>query len=238
LIKATSGKRTRRGIHGQIVEEVGNRIVRGDWTAGEQLPDESVFGADLDVSRTVVREAMKVLSEKGLIESRPRIGTRVTSRDHWNHLDPDVLKWIFANGPTKKHADDLIELRRMIEPGAARLAATRISDDELEALKQAFQDMLSAGADVEKGIAPDLRYHHIILQASGNQMLIPLGHTIESALAASFRISSSVPNERAASLARHESVLNAIAAHDGDLAEETMRNLIDRSQELILKMID
>ena len=111
-------------------------------------------------------------------------------------------------------------------------------ENQLAMSKQAFQDMLSAGADVEKGIAPDLRYHHIILQASGNQMLIPLGHTIESALAASFRISSSVPNERAASLARHESVLNAIAAHDGDLAEETMRNLIDMSQELILKMID
>ena len=238
MSKTTTGRRTRRGIHGQIVEEVGNRIVRGDWQPGEQLPDESVFGAELDVSRTVVREAMKVLSEKGLIASRPRIGTRVSSRDHWNHLDPDVLKWIFANNPTKKDADDLIELRRMIEPSAAKLAAKRISDNEIEALRQAFQEMVDAGDDVEKGIEPDLRYHHTILKASGNQMLVPLGHTIEAALAACFRLSSSVPSERAVSLARHESVMNAIAAHDGDLAEEAMCNLIDRSQEVILKMID
>lgn len=227
----------RRGIHGQIVEEVGNRIVRGDWQSGEQLPDEAVFGKELDVSRTVVREAMKVLSEKGMIASRPRVGTRVSSRDHWNHLDPDVLKWIFANKPTKKHADDLIELRLMIEPAAAKLAAARISDEEIDALRQAFQEMVDAGDDVEKGIEPDLRYHHIILKASGNQMLVPLGHTIESALAASFRISSSVPEERVASLARHEAVMNAIAAHDGELAEAAMCNLIDRSQVVILTMI-
>ena len=238
MSKTTNRRRARRGIHGQIVEEVGNRIVRGDWQPGEQLPDESVFGTELDVSRTVVREAMKVLSEKGLIASRPRVGTRVYSRDHWNHLDPDVLKWIFANNPTKKDADDLIELRRMIEPGAAKLAAKRISEDEIEALRQAFQEMVDAGADVEKGIEPDLRYHHIILKASGNQMLVPLGHTIESALVASFRISSSVPSERVVSLGRHEAVMNAIAAHDGDRAEEAMCKLIDGAQEVILTMID
>lgn len=140
MTKTITGRRTRRGIHGQIVEEVGNRIVRGDWQPGEQLPDESVFGTELEVSRTVVRESMKVLSEKGMIESRPRIGTRVSSREDWNHLDPDVLKWIFTNKPTKKHADDLIELRRLIEPGAAKLAAARISDDEIEALRQAYNE--------------------------------------------------------------------------------------------------
>lgn len=236
--KITSGRRIRRGIHGQIVEEVGNRIVRGDWKAGEQLPDESVFGTELDVSRTVVREAMKVLSEKGMIASRPRIGTRVSPQDQWNHLDPDVLKWIFANSPTKKNVDDLIELRRMIEPVAARLAAERISDEEIEALRQAYQEMFEAGDDVEKGIEPDLRYHHIILKASNNQMLEPLGHTIEAALAASFRISSSVPSNRVASLKRHEAVMEAITSHDGDRAEEAMCNLIDRSQEVIQTSID
>jgi len=234
----TSRRRARRGIHGQIVEEVGNRIARGDWEPGEQLPDESVFGTELDVSRTVVREAMKVLSEKGMIESRPRIGTRVTSSNSWNHLDPDVLKWVFANKPTKKNAYDLFELRRMIEPAAAKLAANRISDDELAALRQAYQEMVDAGDDFEKGIEPDLRYHHIILLASGNQMLVPLGNTIESALAASFRISSSAPNERLESHKRHEAVISAIAAHDGRLAAEAMLYLIDRSQELILSIID
>lgn len=238
MTKTTGGKRLRRGIHGQIVEEVGNRIVRGDWKSGEQLPDEAVFGVELDVSRTVIREAMKVLSEKGLIESRPRIGTRICAQENWNYLDSDVLKWIFANGPTKKHIDDLIEIRRMVEPTAAKLAAERISDNEIVTLRQAFQDMVDAGKDVEKGIKPDLLFHHTILRASRNRMLVPLGYTIESALAASFRISSSAPEGKADSLARHESVLNAISAHDGEAAEEAMCRLIDRAQAMILTMID
>lgn len=236
--KTTNERRARRGIHGQIVEEVGNRVVRGDWKPGEQLPDEAIFGAEMDVSRTVVREAMKVLSEKGMIKSRPRIGTRVTSRDDWNLLDPDVLKWVFANNPTKKDADDIIELRRMIEPVAARLAAERISDEEIDALRQAFKEMEEAGDDVEKGLEPDLRFHKIILKASGNQMLVPLGYTIESALAAIFRISSSAPDSQAASNARHEALLNAIAAHDADLAEKSMNIVIDKAQDVVFTMID
>lgn len=224
-------------MHAQIVEEVGNRVVRGDWKPGETLPDESVFGAELHVSRTVVREALKVLSEKGLIESRPRIGTRISPKENWNQLDPDVLKWIFANGPSKRNADDLIELRRMVEPGATRLAAARRSDEDAKLLRQAYQDMVDAGSDIDAGIEPDLRFHHIILKASGNQMLVPLGYAIESALAASFRISNSVPGSIEKSLARHEAVLHAIETRDADAAEKAMHNLIDRAQETIYQII-
>ena len=232
-----AGRLLRRGIHGQIVEEVGNRVVRGDWKPGERLPDEAEFSKELHVSRTVMREAIKVLSEKGLIESRPRIGTRVSAFENWNYLDPDILKWIFTNGPTKKNTDDLIELRRMVEPAATRLAALRRSDQELELLQKAFQDMADAVDDIEAGIEPDVRFHQIILKASGNRMLAPLGFSIETALAASFRISNSVPGAPVESLARHEAVLNAIAARDGDAAEAAMCNLIDKAQIAIVTMI-
>lgn len=197
-----------------------------------------MLAKELDVSRTVVREALKVLSEKGLIESRPRIGTRVSSSQNWNYLDPDILNWIFTNDPTTKNTDDLIELRRMVEPAAARFAALRRSDEELKQLQKAFKDMTDAGANVEAGIEPDIRFHHIILKASRNQMLAPLGHSIESALAASFKISNSAPGAPVASLARHEVVLSAIAARDGDAAEAAMLNVIDKAQIAIFTMIE
>lgn len=197
-----------------------------------------MLAKELDVSRTVVREALKVLSEKGLIESRPRIGTRVSPSQNWNYLDPDILNWIFTNNPTTKNTDDLIELRRMVEPVAARYAALRRSDEEVKQLQEAFKDMTDAGADVEVGIEPDIRFHHIILKASRNQMLTPLGHSIESALAASFRIANSAPGAPVASLARHEAVLNAIAARDGSAAEEAMLNVIDKAQIAISTMIE
>jgi len=212
--------------------------VRGDWKPNEKLPDETVLATELDVSRTVVREALKVLSEKGLIESRPRIGTRVSPSPNWNYLDPDILKWIFTNNPTTKNTDDLIELRRMVEPPAAKFAALRRSEEELMQLQNAFSDMTDAGADIEAGIEPDVRFHHIILKASRNQMLAPLGHSIESALAASFRMSNSVPGVPVASLARHEAVLNAIVARDGRAAEEAMLYVIDEAQIAISTMIE
>ena len=197
-----------------------------------------MLAKELDVSRTVVREALKVLSEKGLIESRPRIGTRVSSSQNWNYLDPDILNWIFTKDPTTKNTDDLIELRRMVEPAAARFAALRRSDEELKQLQKAFKDMTDAGANVEAGIEPDIRFHHIILKASRNQMLAPLGDSIESALAASFKISNSAPGAPEASLARHEVVLSAIAARDGDAAEAAMLNVIDKAQIAIFTMIE
>lgn len=126
----------------------------------------------------------------------------------------------------------------MVEPVATRLAAIRRSDEELVLLQEAFRDMTAAGADIEAGIEPDIRFHNIILMASRNQMLRPLGHTIETALAASFRISNSAPGAPEASLARHEVVLNAIAARDGDAAEQAMRILIDKAQDAIFSMIE
>lgn len=197
-----------------------------------------MLAKELDVSRTVVREAIKVLAEKGLIESRPRIGTRVSPSQNWNYLDPDILNWIFSNDPTTKNTDDLIELRRMVEPAAARFAALRRSDEELKQLQKAFKDMTDAGANVEAGIEPDIRFHHIILKASRNRMLAPLGDSIESALAASFRMSNSAPGAPVASLARHEVVLSAIAARDGDAAEAAMLNVIDKAQTAIFTMIE
>src|SRR6476620_11614265 len=133
----------RRGLHGQVVHQVGVSIVRGELEPGELMPDDAIV-AEPSVSRTVVREAIKVLAAKGLVESRPKTGTRVRPRSDWNLIDPDVLAWQLKAGPTREFLEDALELRRMIEPGAARLAAARATDEEIEALEQALAAMREA----------------------------------------------------------------------------------------------
>ena len=117
-----SGQRTysERSLHGRIAHRIGMQILRGELPAGRGLPSEDLWSAELEVSRTALREAIKVLAAKGLIESRPRTGARVCARERWNFLDPDVLAWRLAALPTERYVRDLFDLRQVIEPSAAR----------------------------------------------------------------------------------------------------------------------
>src|SRR6476469_8088647 len=133
----------RRGLYGAVVHEIGVRIVDGELKPGETLPDNG-FLDELEVSRTVVREAVKVLAAKGLVESRPKVGTRVRPRRDWNLLDPDVLAWQVEAGADASFLDQALELRRMIEPAAARLAADRADESQIAGLYAACEEMLAA----------------------------------------------------------------------------------------------
>ena len=115
-----------RSLHGQVAHQIGERILRGDIAPGQSLPNEADLSEELNVSRTALREAIKVLAAKGLLESRPKTGTRVRSRDNWNMLDPDVLAWLFADGPNAAASEMLFEIREIFEPSAAAMAATRV----------------------------------------------------------------------------------------------------------------
>src|SRR6476660_7156500 len=136
----------KRGLHGSVVHEIGVRILEGELKPGDTLPDNGSL-AEPEVSRTVVREAIKVLAAKGLVESRPKTGTRVRPRTDWNLLDPDVLAWQFAAGPFTRFIEDLFELRQMIEPQAAAMAARRAGPVEIERIEQAYLGMEEAGND-------------------------------------------------------------------------------------------
>src|SRR6266508_3486723 len=133
----------RRGLHGAVVHEIGMRILNGELMPGDALPDNGLVDEQA-VSRTVVREAIKVLAAKGLVESRPKIGTLVRPRRDWNLLDPDVLAWQIEAGLDARFLEQALELRRMIEPGAARLAAERATDEQVAALFEAYEAMASA----------------------------------------------------------------------------------------------
>src|SRR5712691_7528345 len=121
----------RRGLHGELVHDIGVRILRGELEPGDALPTEGE-APGATVSRTVVREAIKVLAAKGLVEARPKTGTQVRERRYWNLMDPDVLAWRLEANPSDEFYFDVFELRRLIEPAAAAMAATRASAEEVE----------------------------------------------------------------------------------------------------------
>lgn len=233
------GSRTfsRRSIHGQIAHEVGQRILRGDFPPGSVLPNESAFSVELKVSRTALREAIKVLAAKGLVDSRPKIGTRVRPRNQWNMLDPDVLAWSFSAGDTERLAINLTEMRRILEPAAAALAAERATPEQVARIEAAYRAMAEAGEDIEAGLAPDLQFHQSILEATGNEFMAPLGYLIESALAASIKLSSSYPGARTNSLPRHLAVLEGIQARDPVRAHAAMVRLLQETREDIERVV-
>ncbi len=177
------------------------------------------------MSRTVLRESIKVLAAKGLVISRPKTGTHVRDRAYWNLMDPDVLAWRLEAEPGDAFYVDVFELRRLLEPAAAALAAERALPAEVAELQSAFSAM-QATVDRDPGeyIAADIRFHELILMACHNELLGHLGSTLR----ATFRASFTRTNASAArTLPMHAAVLEGIRAGDGPAAETAMLELIE-----------
>ena len=183
-------KPKKRNLFGQVLDGLGSRIVRGEVQPGQTLP-ETELCRDLGASRTVVREALKSLSAKGLVDTRTRTGTRVLEATHWNLLDLDVLGWRYAAMPRVQFFRELFELRRMIEPNAAALAAERATPADIEMIACAYADMQKAPHESQSAIDADLRFHRAVLTAAQNELLAQMASVIGAGLLTSFRISSS-----------------------------------------------
>src|SRR5207245_2619975 len=201
-------------LHGRIVHAIGRRILSGDLRPGDLLPAEP----DLGASRTVVREAVKVLAAKGLVESRPKTGTRVRPRDAWNLLDPDVLAWQQDGAVNDALLRKLTEVRRIIEPAAAELAAARADARDVAALETAFQQMeetaqARAGADFEAFVQADMKFHLAILQACRNDLLEQMSRVVYSALLVSFRATSRLPGRAKAALPKDRKSTRLNSSH-------------------------
>jgi GntR family transcriptional regulator, galactonate operon transcriptional repressor len=207
---------------------IGQRIVAGEWLEGGALPTEADLSRELNVSRASLREAIKLLAGKGLIRSTPRRGTIVQSPTTWNRLDPDVLLWQASEGPTTRFVRDLFELRRMIEPEAAALAARRASEAERSAIAEAFAAMEGA-ADVEASIGADLAFHRAIIRATGNDLLAAFSPAIEASLAVSFTVSRAGETQPHV-VPMHRAVALPILAGDEAGARAAMNALLDRSE--------
>jgi DNA-binding FadR family transcriptional regulator len=227
-----------RTMHGRVVEWIGSRIVSGEFDPGSQLPNESDLSARLRVSRGGVREAVKALAAKGLVEPRPRLGTRVLDRVEWNLMDRDVIDW-HGRAADGAFLNDLLELRMMVEPGASQLAAERASDEQLAALETAYQGMAghaeSLPADEEEFVAADLAFHLTILRASGNQLVGQLGRLLETGLLHALEATSHLPGGVAATLPLHRSVLLAVRGRRPAAAERATRKLLTATAEAIIR---
>jgi GntR family transcriptional regulator, galactonate operon transcriptional repressor len=216
-----------RGVHGRLVEVIGQRIVGDALAPGTDLPREVELMDEFQASRTAVREAIKVLAAKGLVESRQRRGMRVRAQDDWNLLDPDVLAWYAASSPSPELVGQMVELRRMIEPAAARLAAARRSVDELAAIEAAFALMQTGLDDFTAYYRADLAFHRALFRASGNPFVDRLGAIVAVILEVSFRLQRRSLIPASAGLALHAPVLEAIRARDPGQAEAAMLAIID-----------
>jgi DNA-binding FadR family transcriptional regulator len=227
-----------RGLLGHVVRAVGHDIVAGRLSPGQTLPNEADWGEQLAVSRTVLREATKILIAKGLVESRPRTGTRVRGAEHWNVLDPDVLAWQLDAAPQRRFVRELFELRRLVEPAVVTIAAERATGGDLTLLEGAFRDMEAAGDDAGAFLDADARFHRGILEAVDNRLMRSLGTITETALMLSLRLSLPAPRGLSPSVPQHGAVLDAIRRHDPDAARDAMRRLIEDAERDVVLALD
>jgi DNA-binding FadR family transcriptional regulator len=218
---------TGRRLHGAIATKLGVAIVSGEYAPGDTLSGEVAFSEALNVSRTAYREAVQVLAAKGLVESRPKTGTKVLPKDRWNVLDPDVLAWSFANAPDIDFIRNLFELRSIIEPAAAGLAAERRDRDDLKQMKESLSAMRRHTLSSDEGQSADREFHTAILRATRNSALIFLSSGIGAAVRWTTQFkqrSSGLPRN---AIPEHARVYEAIAAGDAREASEAMRILVD-----------
>ncbi|UVC09472.1 FadR family transcriptional regulator [Rhizobium sp. TH2] len=215
-----------RGLPARIAGDVGRRITLGELKVGETLPKEADMLAALGVSRTTLREALKILSTKGFIEAKPRLGTRVRAAEFWNTLDPVVLVWQGDANDQDALAEELFEIRVSTEPLAARLAARRGSAGEHELIRDAFIRMSQEQASVQQAIEADIEFHLQIFQAAHNRFLLPIASVIRAALSISIPKTMAASGGFGQSLTQHEAILLAIEARDEETASSAAAELI------------
>lgn len=218
-----------KSMHGRIVRELGLRILSGDLAPGDRLPAEADLIAKYEVSRPVLREAVRVLVAKGLVLSRQRAGALVRPRDEWHLLDPDVLYWMIQTRPAPEFVLTLMGMRRVFEPGAAALAAQAASDDQLGGIARAYERMAAAG-DADEMLEPDLAFHRRIAEATGNDLMAYIGNMLSLALRESIKLSSSLPNTHALSLPRHKAILTALQNRDAAAAHQATVLQLDATE--------
>ncbi len=225
--------RSRRNLCGQVVHDLGCQILAGTVKPGTALPQESTLCEVMGVSRTVVREAIKSLAAKGLVESRPKRGTIVRPARTWNYLDPEVLDWQAQSDAGGRHLFHLTEFRQTLEPAAAALAAQRASEGELRLISEACADMERTADSVEAFLAADLRFHTEILHATGNPFFAPVANVISASLESSLRVTNRQPADNHASVPLHQKVMKAICTRKPTKAQAAMRELLNDAADRI-----
>ncbi|WP_420822864.1 FadR/GntR family transcriptional regulator [Sphingomonas solaris] len=230
-----AGKRPARGtgrrLHGAIARKLGTAILAGEFAPGSLLSSEVEFSEALGVSRGAYREAVQVLTAKGLVESRPKAGTRILPRERWNLLDPEVLAWAFAGEPDVHFVHNLFELRAVVEPAAAAFAAERRNRDDLKLMKDALANMRRHSLATDAGRAADRDFHDAILRATGNDAMMALSASIGAAVNWTTQYKQRARGLPRNAIPDHAKVYEAILAGDAAAASAAMRILVDLALE-------
>ncbi|MGJ4860763.1 FadR/GntR family transcriptional regulator [Labrys sp. La1] len=211
-----------------VTKAIASDIFSGRYPAGSSLPTENDLGVEYGVSRTVIREALKVLAAKGLVLSRPRIGTIVCNEDDWNIIDPQVLAWHAPHALDDKLFDAILETRRAIEPLVAELAATRATLQEVADLEAAWRGMASAGEDLVAFSRSDIAFHQIVYSASHNPIFRQIGSLIDTALKFSLEATAVISlDRRTEAVAAHHDVVEALRMRDAEAARRAANRILD-----------
>jgi DNA-binding FadR family transcriptional regulator len=218
---------TGRRFNGAIAHKLGTAILSGVYQPGDKLAGEVEYSGVLDVSRSAYREAIQALAAKGLVESRPKAGTRVLPRARWNLLDPDVLGWAFSGEPDVTLVRSLFELRRIIEPGAARLAAERREAGDIKRMRDALAAMRRHTLATDEGRSADRDFHDALLDATRNDAIISLSASIGAAVSWTTQFKHRARTLPRNAIPDHARVFDAIAAGDPDAAAAAMQALVD-----------
>ena len=211
-----------------VAEELAHQIIGGRSPAGAVLPAEPVLGDRFGFSRTVIREALKLLEERGLVRVEQGRGTTVRSRDAWNLLDPLVIRIALTYDDEMTLLDNLITVRRVLEREMARAAATRLTDADIAALEENLEQMQTAYDDYDRFRDFDLSFHAIVMKASGNDVGQAIVHTIHTHAGMMRPIAAAQSRaELERTTTEHRAILDALVARDGETAGERVAAHID-----------
>ncbi len=216
-----------RTLHRTVLDTLATNIISGLYPTGEAIPTEAELCKSLSVGRSTLREAIRVLVDKGMLEVRTRNGTRVRQRQDWRRLDADLIRWTFGFGPDPSLFADLIEARRIFEPAAAALAAERADARNLAQIEESYLVMTRTMAtDLEQGVEADIGFHTAILAASANSVLMEFETVIDTALRVAFRYSAQSTHSHQKMLDCHRAVYEAIRLRQPEIARTAMLDLL------------
>ena len=226
-----------RTRHAQVVHGLGARIVRGGLAPSDAVPTEEELVSEFHVGRSALREGVKVLAGKGLLESRTSAGTRVRPRQSWNLLDPDVLTWRFSPDPDPEDIRVLADLRVALEPGAARLAAESASTEQRSAVAVEMAHLWGTVDDPDAFTEADLAFHRAVFVAANNDLLLYIHDVIGIPLSAIRPLHTYSAGHNRETLPNHERVALAIRRGHHLKAEVAMREIVEVARDDALREI-
>ncbi|MFI6373200.1 FadR/GntR family transcriptional regulator [Streptomyces sp. NPDC050546] len=223
-----------RGLHGHVLDTLGPEITAGEYPPGSVLRTDEL-AQRFDVSRSVMREAVRVLESMHLVESRRRVGVTVRPKSEWNVYDPEVIRWRLAGADRPQQLRSLTVLRSAVEPVAAGLAARHATAEQCAELTQCALGMVanSRGHKLEEYLVHDVAFHRAVLAASGNEMFARLGDVVAEVLAGRTHHDVMFEDPDPAAVTLHVQVAEAVREGDAVRAEELTREItVGALQEL------